>query len=222
MANIAATNHAPDTTSSLADIGRVLIHVRRRVRRAAAQQDRIRDEVNQLRRAAAQLRNTGNPFDRARIVELEKQVAQLGEESRKLSDAMRKWGHFMMDFGDVIDAYSTLEQRCELLNVNVADRKALSPDDGVVKIVFAHGLEDSAERRHCDWNDGPLFRAAHLVFAEFLMTDAGRAVGETLFQPGGLFESVPTYSQNPDGTMTRDRPKLRVVSAAGGSAKEGV
>jgi hypothetical protein len=146
---------------------------------------------------------------------MEKRADQLGEESRKLSDAMRKWGHFLMDFAAVIDAYSTLEQRCELLNVNAADRRALSPDDGIVRIVFAHGLEDSAERRRAKWKDGPLFRAAELVFHEFLMTDAGRAVGDTLFQPGGLFEKVPTYSQSPDGTMTRNRPKLRVIDTPG-------
>jgi hypothetical protein len=223
MSTIAATNHAPKNTgSSLADIGGILIRVRHRVRRTAAQQDRIWSEARQLRRAASGLRNTGNPFDRTRIAELEKQADQLGEQSRKLSDAMRKYGHFMMDFADVIDAYSTLDQRCDLLNVNVADRKALSPDDGVVKIVFAHGLEDSAENRRAPWKNGPLFRAAELVFFEFLMTNEGRAVGETLFQPGGLFEAVPTYSASPDGTMTRNRPKLRVVGSSDQPSNEGV
>jgi len=88
----------------------------------------------------------------------------------------------------------------------------LGPGDGVVRIVFAHGLEDSAERRHCQWNDGPLFRAAQLVFADFLSSPEGLAVGASLFQPGGLFERVPTYSTKPDGTLTRNPPKLRMVT----------
>jgi len=126
---------------------------------------------------------------------------------------MRGYGRLLMDLALFIDTYTTLDERCDLLNVNIADRSQLSSDDGVVRIVFAHGLEDSAERRHCQWNDGPLFRAAQLVFVDFLATPEGRAVGDTLFRPGGVFEGLPIYSTKPDGTMKRNPPKLRVVDS---------
>lgn len=216
--NAATTRTPASTSSSIAHVGVVIIRLRRSARRAVAQQDRLHDEARRLRRSALALRTLGSPFDRARILELEKQADQLGKESRKISDAMRGYGKLLMDLAEFIDTYTTLDERCDLLNVNIADRSKLSPDDGVVRIVFVHGLEDSAERRHCQWNDGPLFRAAHLVFADFLATQEGRAVGETLFQPGGLFEWLPTYSTNPDGTLTRNPPRLRAVSAPSASA----
>jgi hypothetical protein len=216
MNSIAAKPQLPvNTGSSIAYVGVVIIRLRRSARLAVAKQDRLHDEARELRRSALALRQLGSPFDHPRIRVLEKQADQLGEESRRISGAMLGYGRLLMDLAEFIDTYTTLDERCDLLNVNIADRSRLSPGDGVVRIVFAHGLEDSAERRHRQWNDGPLSRAAQLVFAEFLSSPEGRAVGETLFQPGGRFEGVPTYLENPDGTMTRNRPKLRVVNTHG-------
>lgn len=222
MNHNAATTRVPgNTSSSIAYVGVVIIRLRRSARHAVAKQDRLHDEARQPRRSALALRQLGNPFDRTRILELEKQADELGKESRKISDAMRGYGQLLMDLALFIDTYTTLDERCDLLNVNIADRSQLGPDDGVVRIVFAHGLEDSAERRHCQWNDGPLFRAAQFVFADFLATQEGRAVGETLFQPGGLFERVPTYSTKPDGTLKRNPPNLRVVDTSARALNEG-
>jgi hypothetical protein len=216
MNHNAATTRVPENeSSSIAYVGVVIIRLRRSARRAVAKQDRLHDEARRLRRSALSLRQLGSPFDRARILELEKQADQLGTERCKISDAMRGYGKLLMDLALFIDTYTTLDQRCDLLNVNIADRSQLSPDDGVVRIVFAHGLEDSAERRHSQWNDGPLFRAAQLVFADFLSSPEGLAVGASLFQPGGLFERVPTYSTNRDGTLSRNPPKLRMVDVQG-------
>jgi hypothetical protein len=218
MNSIGAKPQLPvNTGSSIAYVGVVIIRLRRSARRAVAKQDRLHDEARRFRRSALALRTLGNPFDRARILELERQADELGKESRKISGAMRGYGKLLMDLAEFIDTYTTLDQRCDLLNVNIADRSQLSPDDGVVRIVFAHGLEDSAERRHCKWNDGPLFRAAQLVFADFLATSEGRAVGDTLFQPGGLFEGLPTYSTELDGTLKRNPPKLRLVDTPEGA-----
>ncbi|MFT4504599.1 hypothetical protein [Caballeronia sp. 15711] len=216
MNSTAAKPQLPaNTGSSIAYVGVVIIRLRRSARRAVAKQDRLHDEARRLRRSALALRTLGSPFDRARILELEKQADQLGKESCKISDAMRGYGKLLMDLALFIDTYTTLDERCDLLNVNIADRSKLSPEDGVVRIVFAHGLEDSAERRHCQWNDGPLFRAAQLVFADFLLSPECLALRVGLFQPGGLFERVPTYSTSRDGTLKRNPPKLRMVTTQG-------
>ena len=185
MNHNAATTRTPASTgSSIAHVGVVIIRLRRSARRAVAKQDRLHDEARRLRRSALALRQLGSPFDRTRILELEKQTDQLGEESRKISDAMRGYGRLLMDLALFIDTYTTLDERCDLLNVNIADRSQLGPGDGVVRIVFA----------------------------DFLSSPEGLAVGASLFQPGGLFERVPTYSTKPDGTLTRNPPKLRMVT----------
>jgi hypothetical protein len=74
------------------------------------------------------------------------------------------YGYALRDAATTIDENTTITQRCELLNVNASDRTNMTDADGVLNILFVHVLEDSAERRHCEPNDGPLFTClAHMA-----------------------------------------------------------
>jgi hypothetical protein len=44
-----------------------------------------------------------------------------------------------------------------------------------------------------------------------LNTVEDRKLGDSLFEPGGLFEGVPLYRREQHGTMVRQPPRLRVV-----------
>lgn len=105
-----------------------------------------------------------------------------------LNNRVRTCGYSLMEAAPAIDANTTLAQRCELLNINIADRGTLTEADGLAALVFEHGKEDSAASRHLDVKDGPLFRAVYHVFFDFLRTTRdGQIGGRCTFVPGGLF-----------------------------------
>lgn len=189
-----------------------IARVRSSLRLLARRRSALHDERRSLERKARQLKDQGNPFAASRIKTMEATARDLADRARTVSDDIHGFGKLLADAAPMIDACTTLDERCCALNVNVADRSGLTEADGVVNIVFLHGLEDSAERRHAQWNDGPLFNGLHLVFADFLRTPEGQRVGNSLFEPGGLFEDVPTYTMNADGTMKRNPPRLRAVT----------
>lgn len=192
-----------------------VVMMRRGIRRAVAALDRHRDTSHQYRRQARKLRERATPFDAARIATLESSADAATTACKPLHDALHEYGKLLADAAPMVDAGLTLGQRCEILNVSTADRADLTEADGLHRIVFAHGLEDSASRRGLDWNDGPMFQASQRVFMDFLLnTREGQKLGDSLFEPGGMFESVPTYKQAPDGTMKRQPPRLRVVPDA--------
>lgn len=57
-----------------------------------------------------------------------------------------------------------------------------------------------------------MFQASQQVFIDFLTNhEEGRKLGDSLFQPGGMFADVPVYKQAADGTMRRQPPSLRIV-----------
>jgi hypothetical protein len=168
----------------------------------------------QCRRKARVLKERGGPFDAARIASLERMADDLSADCKPLSENLKQSGMFLADVAPLFDAGTTLAQRCEILGVNVADRGALTEADGLHQIIFAHGLEDSASSRGLDWKDGPLFEALNLVFMDFLLNSKeGKKLGDSLFEPGGMFADVSMYKQAPDGTMVRQPPLLRSVPA---------
>jgi hypothetical protein len=119
----------------------------------------------------------------------------------------------LIDTAPLIDQTLTLAERCDLLNINRADRADLTDEDGIVQLVYLRGLEDSAEHRGQDFKDGPLFNAMALVFIYFLCNHSeGKKLGDSLFEPGGLLSGVPKYRQLRDGSMERMPPRLQVVS----------
>lgn len=50
------------------------------------------------------------------------------------------------------------------------------------------------------------------MFIDFLTNhEEGRKLGDSLFQPGGMFADVPIFTRAADGTMKRQPPKLYAV-----------
>ena len=202
-------HHLKPTAMSFNDVANFIARLRHNLRTIAADRDQYADEARAVRAEAQALRDRGSPFDAQRILRLEQWANEAEAHRHALSEKVRRYGYLLVEAAPQIDGITTLAERCDLLNVNVADRACLSEDDGVLTILFVHALEDSAERRHCECNDGPLFRALQRVMMDFLDTPQGQAAGHTFFEPGGMFEWLPWYRMNSDGSMTRIPPPLR-------------
>lgn len=200
----------PDELRALAM--NTVVKIRRSVRRIAQRQEWYRSTARVHECAAKMMRETGNPFDRNRIHDHESAAKDLRKNSSECRQVLKDLGRVLMDVAPMIDSVLTLAQSCDLLNINVADRAGLSDEDGIIQLIYLKGLEDSAEHRGQDLKDAPLHNAMALVFIDFLCNHTeGRKLGDSLFQPGGLFEAVPKYRQLPDGSMERMAPRLRVV-----------
>lgn len=212
MTNIIALPTKPELTATK-EAFRFIVTVRRSVRQAVEILDRMADKASRYRRQARLLEARGNPFDAARIKVLEGMADEIRTDCEPMRDCMKKWGRLMADSAPAIDSCTTLAQRCEVLNVNVADRADLTDDDGLIKIIYLHGLEDSAARIKDDWKNGPMYQASATVFIDFLLnTKEGQALGDSLFEPGGMFAGVPMYTKQPEGSMKRQPPKLYSVA----------
>ncbi|MBC7859513.1 MAG: hypothetical protein H7Z39_12210 [Burkholderiaceae bacterium] len=161
-----------------------------------------------------------SPFNASRAARLR---ADADEEESYLSKitAMRlEMGRFLIDGAREFDMATTLEQRFELLNTNVADRAAVPAGAGLVDLLFVYCAEDSAAHRGDQWNDAPMGNAMRWAVLDGMAnTPKGREASTKLFgelfAPGGLFYGAPTYYQHPDGTMLRQAPALVVHDAAG-------
>lgn len=189
--------------------------IRRSVRRITQRKEKCHSAARVLERAARMMLDAGNPFDQNRIKDRELAAKDLRKHASECRHALKDLGRALIDVAPVIDSVLTLAQRCDILNVNVADRTGLSDEDGIVQLVYLKGLEDSAEHRDQDFKDAPLNNAMTLVFIDFLCNHPeGRKLGDSLFEPGGLFEGVPKYRQLPNGSMERMPPRLRVVGSS--------
>lgn len=160
-------------------------------------------------------RTDGSPgsvsiFERRR---LDAVIAEEQLEIRETKDSQREVGEILMKIvAPIVDHFTSLEQRCDLLNVNVVGRFKMPPGAGIIEIASVHALEDSASTGGDDFKSGPFFESINLVLIDFLTNHPeGRAVGDRLFEPGGLLASVPRYNRLPDGSMVRCMPVLRVV-----------
>ncbi|KAF3997486.1 hypothetical protein [Glaciimonas immobilis] len=189
--------------------------IRRAIRQTVAKLDSQRDKARCYRREARIIKERAGLFDTARIAALEALADDAGALCKPLRESLKDCGKLLVTLAPVINAGTTLAQRCEVLNVNIADRAGLTEADGLHEIVFIHGLEDSVLRRGQDWNDGEIFQALNYVFMDFLVnTREGKALGDSLFEAGGMFADLPTYRQSADGTMKRLPPRLSIVPTA--------
>jgi hypothetical protein len=211
VAPTAATQYQPTTK----DLLLYVIKVRKMVRQAVAVLDSQNERARQYRRRARILREQAGTFDGARIAALEAAAAEVRRLCEPMRESLHNCGKLIASAAPMIDAGTTLAQRCEILNVNQADRGDLTDADGLIKIIYLHGLEDSAASVKDDWKNGPLFKAAQEVFMDFLTnTTEGQKLGDSLFERGGMFAEVPTFKQAADGTMKRQPPRLHVVPDA--------
>lgn len=157
-------------------------------------------------------KNQDNPFHRSRIAKLEQAIADYRPTLDEKFAARRKLGEIVMQFAPAIDKVLTFDERCAALNTNPADLADVPHDAGLAHMISVYSLEDSAERRRDDAERGPLQAACHAVMIRFLCEHPeGRAVGDSLFEPGGMLEWLPWYRQEKDGQLRKMPPRLRLA-----------
>jgi len=192
----------------------LFFRLRRHVRRLVDEQIHLRQEGRTLHRKARKLKDQAHPFDHARIASLDAKAEMLQQEAHEYSTEIKEAANLLIQLSKLITPLTTLEERFDMLNVNIADRDVCdrTDDTSIVALAAVYGLEDSAMHRGSDWKKGQLAHAFNEVFIDFLCnTQEGKVVGKTLFEPGGLLESVPMHQTQPDGTLKRMPPRLRVV-----------
>lgn len=182
------------------------------------------DLLRQLNRARARLE--GSPFNAHRISEIDKATTPIKAELEAIRKHFEQMGAVLIDLAPKIDRMTTLEQRLELLNCNHADTDHIDGSDiGMVMLMAAYCVEDSAQHRGDEWNNRPLHAAVNAEMQRVMFKTAeGRAASDQmfdkLFAPGGMFEAVPRLYRLPDGTILRQGPALTVHDASGSRVVE--
>ena len=184
--------------------------MRRYTRQLNSSIARDQAHIRSLKRWIA--KNQHNPFHRARIAKLEAAIATYRPTLDEKFAARRKLGEIVLRFAPAIDQVLTLSERCAALNTNPADLADVPHDAGLAHMISVYSLEDSAERRRDDAEHGPLQAACHAVMIKFLCEHPeGRAVGDSLFEPGGMLEWLPWYQQEKNGQLRKMPPRLRLA-----------
>jgi hypothetical protein len=138
------------------------------------------DTMTTLLRAARRL-EAGTPFDQARATVYRARHEGIKPHWSAQLERRRELGRELLDMAPKIDAATTLEQRLDLLNVNVADRAEIRPGAGMVLIIAGHCLEDSAAHRRDEGANGPLFNSVHLeIVITMSSTAKGRAAADKI------------------------------------------
>lgn len=190
-----------------------VIRLRWNIRRHLEQQHDATSRIKSLQAFVQKLETTGTPFDSDRISRAKAEIQELELIRSAKYKAIKDCGRALAEIAPFIDHALTMQERCNLLNINVADRAGLTEDDGIVHLIHIHHLEDSAEHRGEDFATGPLHWALTEFFVDWLCnTKEGKKVtDEHLWGPGGMFEFLPTYTRQADGTFARNPPPLRLA-----------
>ncbi|MET3132897.1 hypothetical protein AAKU55_003178 [Oxalobacteraceae bacterium GrIS 1.11] len=189
---------------------------RRAMRQCDAAVELFMFDMTAARRAAKKL-ELASPFNANRVALLRADADEIEPRYRRAAAMQREMGAILISGAPELDAATTLDQRFELLNTNVADRAAVPAGTGLVDLVFVYCVEDSAAHRGEDWHDAPMGNAARwAVFDKMSNTPEGEAAMDKLWDeataPGGLFQCLPMYHEQPDGSMRRAPPRLTLIS----------
>lgn len=176
---------------------------------------RLYDMQHLGNRALAKLKAEKNPFNGPRVAAEQAHLDTIRPHIKHLRMLLTNLGRDLHDTAPFVDAMTTLVERCDLLNVNAADRSALTEDDGIIAIAFGHDLENSATYRGDDpMTRSALFDACHAHFCDVLTDPAYKEFQDKLhemtFSPNGPFFGVPTYTLMPDGSFKRRPPQLAI------------
>lgn len=167
----------------------------------------------------------GLPFTAAKVQALEADRKARRDTLRKNLLTIADW---LYRADEYLVEYHGLDAVLDVLAVNDVHRQeALEYADkaGTVLsgIAFVAGLEDSASvrsgRRQPDFKDGPLFNA-YMKQLEQMMIDKPGALPDP-FAPDGPLYGIPTYTQQSDGSMTRNTPTVTVHDANGSHVVKG-
>jgi hypothetical protein len=199
-----------------------------RLRRNARRVHQSLAKANTLLRVGSRRRLAleKSPFNVARVQALDNGVKEINAACKELREIQEFYGRSLIDLAPWIDGTTTMTQRLELLNCNPADRAEIEEEDaGMVVLMAAYCVEDSAEHRNDEWNDRPLHAAVNAEMHRVMFrTPEGKAASSKLFDellaPGGLLEGLPRYFQQPDGSFKRQAPPLTVHDADGSRVVE--
>lgn len=157
------------------------LRLRRKLRDSQGTLQGLDIAINNARRAAVRL-EAGTPFDQARAARFRRRLEELEVLRQQGLDQRNEHGRALLELAPDLDRSTTPLERFELLNINVADRADIGERNGLVMLVAGYVLEDSAERRRQEFNDGPLFNAVHLLIVlKMSETAAGRAATDRIF-----------------------------------------
>lgn len=167
----------------------------------------------------------GLPFTAAKVKALEAERDARSKSRRSNFLGIADW---LLRVDDYLTIEHGIETVFDVLAVNPVHReeavdlacKARSTLSGVA---FVGGLEDSAStrsgRRQADFKDGPLFNAYMRQFEQVMLDNPGALPDP--FAPDGPFYGIPTYTQQPDGSMARNAPTVTVHDASGSRVVKG-
>lgn len=174
------------------------LRLRREIRTLQTSIQRGGYAVRFARRTAKKL-DAGSALDVIRAAHLRKQIYGMETLVRGELEHRMALGQRLFDIAPAFDAATTLRQRCDLLNINEADRAKLAADDGLILLVAGYSLEDSAAHRGEEFHDGPLFNSIQLLIINALNgTPAGREAVDLLLSD--------VFGANPPGPPPVDTP----------------
>lgn len=161
----------------------------------------------------------GYPFTAKKFECIKALQRQARERHEKTTYHIGEW---LYENDTLLTAKYGFDGICDVLEVNPAHRHealehADNKDRAISAVAFVGGLEESASRqsgrRRPDFKGGPLFDV-FLKMMMRLMKDKPECMPDPT-APGGPLYGVPTYSQQPDGSMVMNTPAVTVHSAAG-------
>ncbi|RSF09289.1 hypothetical protein [Achromobacter aegrifaciens] len=132
-----------------------------------------------------------------------------------------KIGEILHEIFRHLDILMTLDERCDLFNINPVHRQWEGDSDPLsLDLIMVYGLEDSADRHDPDAMDGPLWACLHANMWDFFTKDIrGRAaldfMTDVAFAPGGPFEHVTLQRIGPDGAVEDVPPSERAKAPDG-------
>lgn len=141
----------------------LVIKVRKTLRITEALHLKLYAEGRQIVRQVEKLQAQNSRFNKARITALNQRATQLRALSSTCVDIQQSSAQLLLHMEDKINADTTLTERCDLLNINKANRQGLTEADGLLKLVFEHALEDSATQGKNTHGYGPLHTAIALI-----------------------------------------------------------
>lgn len=192
----------------------LVIKIRRQCRQLIFALEFWRSKTRKIERQAKQYRQTENGFMARRAELLENGLPELKTRVQAINDLLLENGKLLMDSSRAIDLSIPQSMLLDLLVVNRVDRGSIRDGDGIIEIVYAYALEESATFRGSDWKQGPLAQAIMAYFTHQMIhnEEFKQKADECLFGKGGMFEFLPFYNVGEDGQMVQQTPRLRLAS----------
>jgi len=193
-----------------------LLIARRVVRHICACRDQQERELAQLIRKAKR----GLPFTQAALDGLLSAKRQSQDLDR---GAIKAMGAHIVSLDKLVKRHMTFAHVADIFGINVSHRaeaEGYYTEHGLLGLLFTAQMEDTASMRDGDWysrysDRGPSVIAVHAYMIDWMVKNSDKLPDP--FAPGGPLYGIPTYTQQPDGSMRRNAPALTVHSQDGTS-----